>query len=461
MPIPVEELLALELFSEDPPEAIAWIAEQMSERTLEAGEEFVSPGEPVNDLIIVLDGETHYGRDNDPYGQIFVRKRAHAAGVLPFSRIKVARGYGRAAVKTRLAMLDAKHLRELVYRAPCLAQKLVSEMTDRTRQTTQFDERANKMLALGKLSAGLAHELNNPAAAVTRSAARLRELLRQRRADALALRTIVIPVEVSDLMGSLGESFADCPAIPALDPLEKADREQDLGDWLEQNSVDSCIASDLVEAGITAQQLAPIIGKVDTTTLELGLRILAADYQILCLTREVEEAAQRISGLVQAVKTYSYMDQTPLSEVDVEAGLDVTLRIFQHRLKRGIQVKRVYAGNLPRLEANGSELNQVWTNLIDNALDAMEAMPPASQVLTVRTCVEGKVLLVEIGDNGPGIPDDIQGRIFEQFFTTKPMGEGTGLGLDIVRRIVVNHKGTIHLESRPGETIFQIRLPLR
>jgi signal transduction histidine kinase len=191
-----------------------------------------------------------------------------------------------------------------------------------------------------------------------------------------------------------------------------------------------------------------------------GLRILAYDHQILCLTREIEEASRRISDLVQAVKSYSYMDQTPLSEVDVENGIDVTLRMFQHQLKHGIEVRRQFAKDIPKIPANGGELNQIWTNLIDNAIGAMKSQSNGEKILTVRTALEPEGVLVEFTDNGPGIPAEIRGRIFEPFFTTKPVGEGTGLGLDIVQRIVRQHQGTIRVESQPGRTAFQVRLPL-
>jgi signal transduction histidine kinase len=220
------------------------------------------------------------------------------------------------------------------------------------------------------------------------------------------------------------------------------------------------LASELVDAGITSGRIAPIVPLVTTAALDHGLRILVADHQVLCLTRELEEASRRISDLVQSIKSYSYMDQSPVAEVAVEEGIDVTLRMFQHQLKHGVQVSREFAKDFPRVQANGSALNQIWTNLIDNALDAMESLPPGQpKRLSVRTCVEPGGILVEIGDNGPGIPPEVQSRIFDPFFTTKPVGEGTGLGLDIVQRIVRNHKGSIQVESEPGRTVFQVRLP--
>jgi signal transduction histidine kinase len=185
------------------------------------------------------------------------------------------------------------------------------------------------------------------------------------------------------------------------------------------------------------------------------------DREIGALTREIEEAAGRISELIHAVKSYTYMDQTPTREVDVVEGLEVTLRIFQHRLKQGVTVRKDFAEGLPGVQGNGSELNQIWTNLIDNALDAMEGMPAEQQVLEVRACGDAECVTVEITDSGPGIPAEIQGRIFDPFFTTKGVGDGTGLGLDLVRRIVRGHEGSVRVESWPGRTMFAVRLPVR
>ena len=215
-----------------------------------------------------------------------------------------------------------------------------------------------------------------------------------------------------------------------------------------------------MDAGIRSEDLAPLEKLLSADNFARGLRFLAYDHQILCFSREIEEASRRISDLIQAVKAYSYMDQTPVSEVDVEKGIDVTLRMFQHQLKHGFEVNREFAGNLPKIPANGSELNQIWTNLIDNAISAMNSQSNGQKTLNVRTRLEPGNVLVEFVDSGPGIPQEIRGKIFDPFFTTKPVGEGTGLGLDIVQRIVRTHQGSIHVDSRPGHTAFRIRLPL-
>jgi signal transduction histidine kinase len=390
-----------------------------------------------------------------------IAQEGQAIGVLPFSRLKTALGRAQAVRLTRIAEMDAAHLRELVYRAPVLAQRLVSQMTDRTRETARNVENSNRLLALGKLAAGLAHELNNPAAAAVRSSSRLREVINQRRQRAISLRAEPIPAAALEIGTRLSDSVTECRSTGTLDELERNDREAELSDWLEEKGLPGELASGLSDAGIASGQIAPLAAMLSLRALRLVLEALVDDHEILCLTRELEETSRRISELILSIKTYSYMDQSPVAEVDVENGIELTLRMFQHRIKSGVQVSRRYAEGLPRIRANGSALNQIWTNLIDNSLDSMEGMPqdqPA--ILSVRTCREPSAILVEIGDNGPGIPAEVQARIFDPFFTTKPVGEGTGLGLDIVQRIVRNHKGSIRVNSEPGRTVFQVRLPI-
>ncbi|MGB9431412.1 MAG: ATP-binding protein [Candidatus Acidiferrum sp.] len=456
-----EELARIPLFADDDRTALEWLAEHFLVRCFESGEIITHEGSPAKDFMVVLEGEFHIRRVNDPYAPTFVRIAGQPTGVLPFSRMKVVGGRGIAVGRTRIATMPATELRELVYRAPNLAQKLVSEMTDRTRESARIEERTAKMLALGKLSAGLAHELNNPASATLRSATLLREALVQRRRVAIAMRGEVLSPEVQLLMNKLSETVAECGGgTSKMDALERDDLAADLADWLQERHFPTDVAGDLVDAGIRSEDLAPLEKLLSADNFARGLRFLAYDHQILCFSREIEEASRRISDLIQAVKAYSYMDQTPVSEVDVEKGIDVTLRMFQHQLKHGFEVNREFAGNLPKIPANGSELNQIWTNLIDNAISAMNSQSNGQKTLNVRTRLEPGNVLVEFVDSGPGIPQEIRGKIFDPFFTTKPVGEGTGLGLDIVQRIVRTHQGSIHVDSRPGHTAFRIRLPL-
>lgn len=455
-----DDLAKFPLFADDERPALEWLAAHFEVRSFEPGEIIVREGSPATHFMVVLEGEFQYRRPSDPYSPVYVTGAGQATGVLPFSRIKVIAGRATAVGRTRVAAMPATDLRELVYRAPNLAQKLVSTMTDRTREFAQSEERTSKMLALGKLSAGLAHELNNPASAVWRSATLMRDAQNHRRREAIALRTQAIAPEAQSLLFRLSDSIAECTTEAVVDALERADLESELADWLHTKNLPDELAGDLVGSGIRVADLEQLTKVLTPDQARHGLRILVYDHQILCLTREIEEASRRISDLVQAIKSYSYMDRTPVSDVDVERGIDVTLRMFQHQLKHDFDVRREFAGNLPTIPANGSELNQIWTNLIDNAISAMNSRPNPEKILRVRTALEPEYVMVEIGDNGPGIPGEIRGRIFEPFFTTKPVGEGTGLGLDIVGRIVRSHRGNIRVDSRPGLTSFQVRLPL-
>jgi signal transduction histidine kinase len=444
-----DELRHFDLFKDDDEAALLWLSERFEVSCFEAGDVVVNEGDPANWLGFIMEGELQFTRPSNPSLGVFTIGAGEAAGVLPFSRMKTFPGRGCAPKPSRLARMDVKYQRELVYRAPKLAEKLVGQMTDRTRDFTQMAERNSKMLALGKLSAGLAHELNNPASAAVRSATKLREMLTERRKDAVALRAQFFPEAIQKTMEDLSaKSLAAGPAI--LDELERSDKEAELN---------SEKASDMVAAGLTTSIIEPLEAAYDAKTIDRILNLVLADHQMFALISEVEEATRRMSQLVQDVKSYSYMDTSPMAEVDVQEGIKATLRMFLHQLKHGFTVKKNFDPSLPKLCANGNELNQVWTNLIDNAIDAMKNLPAERKVLEITTINQPHHIVVEIADHGEGIPKEVQGRIFEPFFTTKGVGEGTGLGLDIVQRIVRNHKGTVQVESRPGRTAFQIRLP--
>ena len=454
------ELRKFALFQDDDDAAIQWLADRFEVVCLEAGDVAVHEGDPANFLAFILEGEFEFSRPSNPSLGVFRFSAGEAMGVLPFSRMKTFAGRGCAVTNSRYAKMDVSHLRELVYRAPLLAEKLVGLMTDRTREFTQMAERNSKMLALGKLSAGLAHELNNPASAVVRSSTKLREMLLGRRQDALGLRAQFFPPDISTTMEELARvTNAAAEAPEEMDDLERSDLESELADWLEQHGLNPEKAPGLLCAGLTPAAIQPLQKTYDAKTIDRILSLLLADHGMLALISEIEEAARRMSQLVQDVKSYSYMDTSPVDLVDVEEGIRATLRMFLHQLKHGYTIKKNFAKDLPKIHANGNELNQVWTNLIDNAIDAMEDLPSEQKILEIRTAEERRCVLIEIIDSGRGIPHEVQGRIFEPFFTTKGVGKGTGLGLDIVQRIVRNHEGSIELESKPGRTAFQIRLP--
>ncbi|MBV9671136.1 MAG: hypothetical protein JOZ43_09285 [Acidobacteriales bacterium] len=340
-----------------------------------------------------------------------------------------------------------------------LQGRLVNVLADRVREFTASEQQREKLAALGKISAGLAHELNNPAAAVRRAADNLRRVLRQVHSAALALDKRGLPNDARIYLAQL-----DCNWIreagpqTALDTFERSDREEAFADWLEAHGVEQPweMATALVDIGCTRQTLEEVAAKVPAEFLSDALTRLTASFTIARLAEEIEGSAGKISELVRAVKEYSYMDQMPEQEVDIHLGIENTLVMLRHSLKNNVEVVREYDRTLPPICARGSELNQVWTNLISNAVDAMKG----SGQLRIRTGRDLDNVLVEVIDNGPGIPKDIQSRIFDPFFTTKPVGEGTGLGLDAVQRIVRSHHGSVTVDSRPGETRFVVRIPL-
>jgi signal transduction histidine kinase len=458
----IEDLRPIKIFAGLSEEDIAWLAQQGTELRLEPGELLFSAGAPADRLFVFFEGEVELRRD---YESVFTLRAGDVTGMLPFSRMTHFTGAGHAVTRTRLAWYSTGIFPEMLRRIPVLAERFVALLTDRVREVTKIDQQREKLASLGKLSAGLAHELNNPAAAARRAAAGLGEILSSARETNLRLNRFALTPKQREIIAQFerdsGHRLATAPL--SLNSIEQSDREEQLATWLEGNGISDAwqIAPVFVEAGIADAELDALLDQIGPEPLREVLRRVASLLTAASLVHEVEQSTTRISELVKAIKEYSYMDQAPEQELDIHGGLDSTLTILNHKIKKaGVTVLREYDRSLPRICAWGSELNQVWTNLIDNAVDAMRGNgASAIRDLTVRTARDQVGLLVEIGDTGAGIPKEIQRQIFDPFFTTKPVGEGTGLGLDIVRRIVRKHRGEIRLDSKPGETRFQIRLP--
>jgi signal transduction histidine kinase len=347
---------------------------------------------------------------------------------------------------------------EMLQRMPVLQPRLVSVLADRIRESTAAEKQREKMAALGELSAGLAHELNNPASAARRAADNLRHALTSVRAAVLKLDREGLPLESRIFLAELDSEWPKQagPQTP-LDTLVRSEREEELADWLTDHNIRQPwdVAPALVDLGCTEETLEKVAANVPARFLSDVLVRITASFTISRLVDEIESSTARMSELVRAVKEYSYMDQMPEQEVDIHDGIENTLVMLRHRLKKGIDVVRDYDRTLPKVCVRGSELNQIWTNLITNATDAMDGKGQ----LVVRTTRDGRCVRVEVIDSGPGIPPEIQSRIFEPFFTTKPVGEGTGVGLSTVDRIAKNHRGDVSVQSRPGETRFIVRIP--
>jgi signal transduction histidine kinase len=453
----VEQLRKIAVFSDLPQENLLWFVSKCQELRVEPGDIVMREGDPAEFMIVMLEGEIRARAERGPAdGPVFTMSGGDVSGMLPFSRLKIISVTGRAVVPSHFLSFHVSHFDAMYSRLPELVRRLVGLMADRVRSVTRQEQQHEKLAALGKLSAGLAHELNNPSAAARRSAAALRDCLKRLREAARS--STIGPQDCALLAQREEEIRAGLKPADYKDEFARLDRQDAIQSWLESRGVPDAwkLAPLLTEANLSDANLN---GFAQAAGASLGpeLARFATLLEMERIADELENSSARISDLIKAIKEYSYMDQAPVQEVDIERSLENTLTIMHHKLKRGITVNREYAANLPKVMANGSELNQVWTNLIDNAADAMNG----NGKLTVRTAQENDHVLVEIADNGAGIPAEIKSKIFDPFFTTKGVGEGTGLGLDIVNRIVKNAHGQINVTSVPGDTRFQVRIPIQ
>lgn len=438
-----------------PPEEHAWLIEHGTLVEYETGKVITAKGEPANKLMIVLSGHIAIRVDRGAGSHKVMEWRAgDVGGLLPYSRVVSPPGDVATEEPSEILRIYKEHLPEMIRECPTITATLVHTMVDRARQFTSSDLRDEKLISLGKLAAGLAHELNNPASAVVRSAKTLNEILKSLEQTTRKLAA----AKLSDSqMADIEAARAASSGSTNWSTVQRADREEAITDWLDNHDLNDDPAAGLADTSLTLEAMDELAASVTGESLEATLQWIGAAAAVRTLSCEIETASTRIHELVAAVKGFSYMDHAPTPEpVDIRRGIMDTFTMLGSKTRaKSVKVSTTFADSLSRAYAVGAELNQIWMNLIDNALDAVSD----GGCVSVTAVNEADSIVVSIADDGSGIPKEIQGRIFDPFFTTKPVGQGTGLGLDVVRRLLQRHDGSIALESAPGRTVFQVRLP--
>jgi signal transduction histidine kinase len=458
----VDELRSIGIFEGLTDDQLAELIEGGTEVRVEPGVELFHQGEYADFWWVVVEGAIdlvrRIGREDTVVGRVDVPGR-WAGGFRAWDEHGVYLATGRGSTEGRVLRVPAEVLREWTNTWFPLGGHLIRGLFGTARFIESTARQRESLVTLGRLSAGLAHEINNPAAAATRAVDALETASQTLLSFPVRLASGEISAQQLTALDALRREVE--PRAGAVsDPLAVADQEEALSSWLARHGVerDWVIAPPLAAAGVDVAWCERAAILLEGPALEPGLEWLASTLSVASLMSEVKESTRRISELVAAVKSYSQMDRASVQQIDVTDGIDNTLVMLGHRLRDGVTVVRDYGADLPQIEAHAGELNQVWSNLIDNAVDAMDS----AGTLRVATRADGDHVVVEIADTGPGMPPEVAARAFEAFYTTKDVGKGTGLGLDIARRIVEErHGGTIAIASRPGYTVMRVRLPVR
>ncbi len=438
------------------------LCEMVEEVNVAAGHTLFDEGDKGNEAFVIEEGQMEViKKSGEREILLAVRGPGEVIGEMAMLEEAPRMATVKARTDTRLLAIEKEELDELMHRSRSALDALIHNVIHRLRDTQNMLQQSEKMAQLGTFTAGIAHELNNPAAAITRGDAQIAIALPKLLMSQGVLATHDLSPEQREeinRMKKLAIERAEKP--PELDALLRSDRLDEIEGWMDANTdkPDAYeIVSYLVDLDVDVKQLGEMVKIFTDQHISAVLDIFASLYSVYSIVAEMDQGATRIADIVKSLKSYSYLDQAPVQQVDVHKGIEDTLLIFGSRLRHGISVRREYGEALPKIEIHGGELNQVWTNIIDNSIDALDG----DGVIIIRTRSEGNWVIVEMEDNGPGIPKKVQPKIFEAFFTTKPIGEGTGLGLNISYNIVINqHRGDIRMFSEPGKTVFEVWLPL-
>ena len=453
----MDAIYRIPLFDEVTEDEFEWLLANSREVTLQPGDYFHRENEPARSVYIVLEGELKITRTVGERTMVMgTTPRGNIGGEIALLKLTASEASSCAIVPTRLMVFDRPAFRAIFAHAPTVGARILKTAVQRMAGIVSYTKQQEKMTALGSIAAGLAHELNNPAAAARRAAGSLRGMLVDLEAQTLALRHIGLTDE--QLESLLALQYGALGSNSALSPLEMSDREAEIADWLDELGVARSweMAAAYAERGVTADTLKALVDRLNLASPNNLLIWLCSVLTMAGLLDEIDHSTRRISDLIETLKGYTYMDEAPLQEIDLHQGLEHTLSLMRPKLER-MTVERAFDPALPRIMAHGPELNQVWTRLIENAVDATDGMG----TLRIITRNELEFAMVEIADNGRGIPADVMPRIFEPFFTTKNATLNTGLGLDISYRLIQLHGGTMEVQSQPGKTRFIVRLPVR